>query len=115
LTGTQANRNAKIRQPDSCDDQEIGSFIMDVTTIRHRISLPIGSTPIVQLHLKVNGVKRLLGLKLEGYNPCGSLKDRIAAALIDNVMNRVDQEAGIIEGCGSSEVMWREAFYCTRW
>jgi cysteine synthase len=84
-------------QPESCDDQEIGSFIMDVTSIRHRISLPIGDTPIVQLDLNVNGVKRLLRLKLEAYNPCGSLKDRIAEALIDNVVDRVDQEAGIIE------------------
>jgi cysteine synthase len=84
-------------QPESCDDQEIGSFIMDVTSIRHRISLPIGNTPIVQLDLNVNGVKRLLRLKLEAYNPCGSLKDRIAEALIDNVVDRVDQEAGIIE------------------
>lgn len=70
---------------------------MDVMSIRHRISLPIGATPIVQLHLNVNGVKRQLGLKLEAYNPCGSLKDRVAAALIDNVVDRVDHEAGIIE------------------
>lgn len=59
--------------------------------------MPIGATPIVQLDLNVNGVKRLLRLKLEGYNPCGSLKDRVAAALINNVMDTVDRDAGIIE------------------
>jgi N-(2-amino-2-carboxyethyl)-L-glutamate synthase len=84
-------------QPDSCDDQEIGSFIMDVTSIPHRISLPVGNTPIVQLDLNVNGVERLLGLKLEAYNPCGSLKDRVAQGLIDEVADQVHREVGIIE------------------
>jgi cysteine synthase A len=97
LTDTQADSHTGGGQPESCDDWEIGSFIMNVKSIRHRISLPIGGTPIVQLDLNVNGVKRLLRLKLEAYNPCGSLKDRVAAALIDNVADRVDREAGIIE------------------
>lgn len=70
---------------------------MDATAIRNRISLPIGDTPIAELALNVSGVKRLLKLKLESYNPCGSLKDRIAVALIDNVVDRVDQDVGIIE------------------
>jgi cysteine synthase len=70
---------------------------MDVKSIRHRITLPIGDTPIVQLDLKINGVKRLLRLKLEAYNPCGSLKDRVAAALVDSVVDRVDRVAGLIE------------------
>jgi cysteine synthase len=70
---------------------------MEIASILHRISLPIGNTPIVHLDINVNGVKRLLMLKLEAYNPCGSLKDRVAAALIDSVSDRVDQDTGIIE------------------
>ena len=69
---------------------------MEIASILHRISLPIGNTPIVHLDINVNGVKRLLMLKLEAYNPCGSLKDRVAAALIDSVSDRVDQDAGIV-------------------
>jgi cysteine synthase len=61
------------------------------------MSLPIGDTPIAELTLSVRGVERLLRLKLESYNPCGSLKDRIAVALIDNVAGRIDEEIGIIE------------------
>jgi N-(2-amino-2-carboxyethyl)-L-glutamate synthase len=59
--------------------------------------LPIGSTPIVELALGVNGIKRSLKLKLESYNPCGSLKDRIAVALINNVADRINPAVGIIE------------------
>jgi N-(2-amino-2-carboxyethyl)-L-glutamate synthase len=57
----------------------------------------MGNTPIVELSVGVQGVKRLIKLKLESYNPCGSLKDRVAAALIDQVAARVDPEIGIIE------------------
>lgn len=70
---------------------------MENAAARYRIGLPIGGTPIVELALSVNGIKRLLKLKLESYNPCGSLKDRIAVALINSVTNRVNQDIGIIE------------------
>ncbi len=70
---------------------------MEATPIRHRRYLPAGRTPIFELALSVNGIKRLLKLKLESYNPCGSLKDRIAVALIDQVAGLVDRETGIIE------------------
>jgi N-(2-amino-2-carboxyethyl)-L-glutamate synthase len=70
---------------------------METAAVRRRTSLPIGGTPIIELALSVNGIKRLLKLKLESYNPCGSLKDRIAVALIDNVADRVDPKVGIIE------------------
>jgi cysteine synthase len=62
-----------------------------------QISLPIGSTPIVELAIKVSGITRLLKLKLESYNPCGSVKDRLAVALIDRVVDGVDPDTGIIE------------------
>jgi N-(2-amino-2-carboxyethyl)-L-glutamate synthase len=70
---------------------------MKIADFRHGIFLPIGDTPIAELTLNVNGVKRLLKLKLESYNPCGSLKDRVAVALINGVAPDVDPAVGIIE------------------
>jgi O-acetylserine dependent cystathionine beta-synthase len=43
----------------------------------------IGSTPVVELAKFARGGARLLA-KLEGYNPGGSVKDRIARAMIDD-------------------------------
>lgn len=59
--------------------------------------MPIGGTPILELTISVHGVKRLLKLKLESCNPCGSIKDRIAVSLIDQVASKLDKERGIIE------------------
>lgn len=71
--------------------------MMKARDVRTRICLPVGETPIVELSISVNKVRRQLRLKLESYNPCGSLKDRVAAALIDQVVEKVDPDAGIIE------------------
>jgi cysteine synthase A len=70
---------------------------MEAVAARHQILLPVGGTPIVELALGVNGIKRILKLKLESYNPCGSLKDRIAITLVNSVAHRVNQDIGIIE------------------
>jgi 2,3-diaminopropionate biosynthesis protein SbnA len=47
-----------------------------------------GRTPIVQVVLTIAGRKRLVHLKLEGANPYGSLKDRTAASLLDDLEKR---------------------------
>jgi N-(2-amino-2-carboxyethyl)-L-glutamate synthase len=70
---------------------------MKAATVGYWMTLPIGGTPIVELDISVNRIKRVLKLKLESYNPCGSLKDRIAVALIDHIADKVHQEVGIIE------------------
>ena len=44
-----------------------------------------GNTPIARVLLSLRGSERLVHLKLEGANPYGSLKDRTAAALIDDL------------------------------
>ncbi len=54
-------------------------------------------TPVVPLRLLVDGVPRVLWLKLESYNPYGSIKGRTALALWRDVAPRIDPTLGIIE------------------
>src|SRR5205085_4400068 len=42
----------------------------------------IGRTPLVEVGLRIDGQWRPVGLKLESYNPAGSIKDRTAYALL---------------------------------
>jgi cysteine synthase A len=70
---------------------------METAAAQQRKSLHTGSTPVIELEFCVDGIKRLLKLKLELHNPHGSLKDRIAVPLIDNVADRIDPEIGLIE------------------
>lgn len=45
----------------------------------------IGNTPLAPIALSIHGRRRVVRLKLEGANPCGSLKDRTAQSLIDEL------------------------------
>ncbi|MFV0127072.1 pyridoxal-phosphate dependent enzyme [Streptomyces sp. HMX112] len=54
-------------------------------------------TPVVPVRLRVDGVHRVLWLKLEEYNPYGSLKGRTALALWQDVATRIDPRLGLIE------------------
>ncbi|MEV4438840.1 pyridoxal-phosphate dependent enzyme [Streptomyces sp. NPDC049577] len=54
-------------------------------------------TPVVALHLSVDGCPGTLWLKLESHNPHGSVKGRTAVALWEDVADRVDPAHGIIE------------------
>ena len=45
----------------------------------------VGATPIVHLVLEIAGRPRRIGIKLEGENPCGSIKDRTAVSLLESV------------------------------
>lgn len=47
-----------------------------------------GNTPVERVALLVRGRPRPVHLKLEGANPCGSVKDRIAASLINDLEQR---------------------------
>jgi 2,3-diaminopropionate biosynthesis protein SbnA len=48
----------------------------------------VGNTPIVRIALQLSGGERAVHLKLEGANPCGSLKDRTAASLVADLERR---------------------------
>jgi cysteine synthase A len=52
------------------------------------LTVPVAATattPIVDVALSIDGVRRVVGLKLEGHNPGGSIKARTAAALVDSL------------------------------
>lgn len=44
----------------------------------------VGRTPLVQLNRIVNGSKATIVAKLESFNPCSSVKDRIAVSMIES-------------------------------
>jgi cysteine synthase A len=48
----------------------------------------IGNTPLTPTRIAVGGEARTVHLKLEGTNPCGSLKDRTAQSLVADLERR---------------------------
>src|SRR5579875_84949 len=71
------------------------SLLMDAESIPqlttgHMRSLmhQIGNTPIKPVYFVIDGKVRAVYLKLEGANPAGSVKDRTAFALVQNLENR---------------------------
>ncbi len=63
------------------------------------ISNTIGSTPLVRLNRIVEGIDADIFCKLEFFNPLGSVKDRIAASMIEaaEVEGLIDSETLIVE------------------
>jgi len=47
-----------------------------------------GNTPLARITLRIGDREHPVELKLEGANPCGSLKDRTAARLVDDLERR---------------------------
>lgn len=60
--------------------------------IANDITQLIGNTPLVRLHRITNGAEATIVVKLESFNPAGSVKDRIGVSMIDAA-----QKAGMIK------------------
>jgi cysteine synthase A len=63
------------------------------------ITETIGRTPLVKLNRISEGAKGVLVAKLESFNPCGSVKDRIGVSMIEAAekMGLINKDTVIIE------------------
>jgi cysteine synthase len=57
-------------------------------TIHHAIDTTIGGTPLVRLNHIGDNLQAEIVAKLEYFNPLGSVKDRIAAAMLDDAKTK---------------------------
>jgi cysteine synthase A len=60
--------------------------------IANNVTQLIGNTPLVRLHRLTNGSQAEVVVKLESFNPAGSVKDRIGVSMIDAA-----EKAGMIK------------------
>ncbi len=69
------------------------------TKIAENVSELIGNTPLVRLNRLTHGLQGTIVAKLEFYNPAHSVKDRIAAAMIDaaQTAGRLKEDTIILE------------------
>ena len=64
----------------------------------------IGNTPIIKLNKIVPVDAAEVWIKLEGLNPTGSYKDRLAMSILQNALTRGDIQTGqrVVEYTGGS-------------
>lgn len=62
--------------------------------IAANINALIGNTPLVQLNQLAQGLPARVAVKLEFFNPAGSVKDRIAIAMVENAEKTGKIKAG---------------------
>ena len=70
-----------------------------MTKIAKDVTKTIGNTPLVRLNNITSGIEAEILAKMESFNPCGSVKDRIAVAMMDDAKKEgmIDKNTTIIE------------------
>ncbi len=82
-------------------------------TIHNSIAGTIGKTPVIKLNTMTEGLKAVILAKLEFFNPCGSVKDRIAASMITagEINGHINKNTLIVEATsGNTGIAF--AFIC---
>ena len=67
--------------------------------IANNVTEIIGNTPLVRLNRLASGINGTVAVKLEFFNPAHSVKDRIAAAMVDAALatGRISKETIVLE------------------
>jgi cysteine synthase len=74
-----------------------GNLLASDGLTRPYIPLMVGNTPVATVRVRIGDRRARLHLKLESFNPCGSIKDRTAVTLYESAVQDVDPAVGLVE------------------